>query len=119
MNNTQNSKKYDLGPRTLRFAGNAIAYVKELPKTLTNNEISKQLARSACSVGANFIEAEERLSRKDFVMRIKICRKEAKETRYWLALSDPLQEQEFKKQELYQEALELTKIFGSIVEKCR
>ena len=57
-------------------------------KTLGNIEDGKQLVRSSGSVGANYIEANEALSKKDFIMRIKICRKEAKESRYWLKLVD-------------------------------
>ncbi len=82
MTQTQNSKVYDLADRTSNFAKKTIAYVNELPKTLANTEMGRQLIRSAGSIGANYIEAEESLSKKDFVMRIKISRKEAKETRY-------------------------------------
>jgi four helix bundle protein len=57
-----------------------------LPRTVINDEIGKQLIRAATSVGANYIEANESLSKKDFLTRIKICRKEAKETGYWLKL---------------------------------
>ena len=62
--------------------------MKKLPRTLANIEDSRQLVDSSGSVGANYIEANEALSKKDFVMRIKICRKEAKESRYWLRLID-------------------------------
>lgn len=116
---TQNSKPYNLGERTLKFAQRVVAYVNKLPKTVTGIEIGKQLMRAAGSVGANYIEAEESLSRKDFSMRIKISRKEAKESRYWLLLSDPITEQQKEKESLVQEASELTKIFGSIVEKSK
>jgi four helix bundle protein len=78
----QKSKQYDLEERTLQFAKQVFVFVNKLPKTLTTIEISKQVVRSAGSVGANYIEANEAVSRKDFVLRIKICRKEAKETRY-------------------------------------
>jgi len=80
MTENQNSKRYDLEERTLNYARRTIEFVNELPKTLTNNEVIKQLVRSAGSVGANYIEANESLSKKDFIMRVKICRKEAKET---------------------------------------
>jgi four helix bundle protein len=80
------TKKYDLEDRTFKFTKDVIALIHLLTKDLTNIEISKQLVRSADSVGANYIEANESLSKKDFLMRIKICRKEAKETRYWLGL---------------------------------
>ncbi len=62
--------------------------VKNLPKSLGNFEDAKQLVRASGSVGANYIEANESLSKKDFIHRIKICRKEAKESRYWLKLLD-------------------------------
>ncbi len=106
---TQNSKPYDLGERTLKFTKRVIVYVNDLLKTLPNIEIGKQLIRSAGSVGANYIEAEESLSKKDFVMRIKISRKEAKESRYWIVLSESKEGKQIEKQELIQEATELTK----------
>jgi len=78
----ENSKQYDLEDRTLRFAKNVRALVKKLHKTVGNIEDGKQLVRSSGSVGANYIEANEALSKKDFIMRVKICRKESKESRY-------------------------------------
>ena len=119
MSEGQNSKPYDLGDRTLRFVKMVRNYVKSLRKTLSNMEDAKQLIRASGSVGANYIEAEEALSRKDFVMRIKISRKEAKESGYWLELTEPKDEQIIEKQDLIKEATELTKIFGSIVEKSK
>jgi four helix bundle protein len=116
---TQNSKPYDLRERTLRFAKMLRNYVRNLQKTLSNIEDSKQLIKASGSVGANYIEAEEALSRKDFVMRIKISRKEAKESGYWLELTEPKEDQVMEKQNLIKEATELTKIFGSIVEKSK
>jgi len=119
MSKVQNSKPYDLGDRTLRFAKMVRNYVKNLPKTLNNIEDSRQLIKASGSTGANYIEAEEALSRKDFVMRIKISRKEAKESGYWLGLTEPKEEQITEKERLIKEAIELTKIFGSIVEKSK
>jgi len=119
MSKTQNSKPYDLRDRTLKFAKMVRNYVKNLPKTLSNIEDAKQLIKASGSVGANYIEAEEALSRKDFVMRIKISRKEAKESGYWLELTEPKEEQMMEKQILIKETTELTKIFGSIVEKSK
>jgi four helix bundle protein len=116
---TQNSKPYDLRERTLRFAKMLRNYVRNLQKTLSNIEDSKQLIKASGSVGANYIEAEEALSRKDFVMRIKISRKEAKESGYWLELTEPKEDQVMEKQNLIKEATELTKIFGSMVEKSK
>jgi four helix bundle protein len=79
----------------------------------------KQVVRSSGSVGANYIEANESLSKKDFLMRVKICRKEAKESRYWLRLIDAGEDSTVKKHrdELVQEATELTSIFGAIPRK--
>jgi four helix bundle protein len=100
MSKAQNSKPYDLRDRTLRFAKKVRNYVKNLLKTLGNIEDGKQLIKASGSVGANYIEAEEALSKKDFLMRIKISRKEAKESRYWLELTGPREEQIIEKTEL-------------------
>ena len=75
---------YDLEERTEELAIEVRNFIKILPKTLSNLEDCKQLVRSSGSIGANYIEANDTLSRKDFVMRIKISRKEAKESIYWL-----------------------------------
>ena len=115
----QNPKRFDLADRTLSFSKRVLAYVSFLPKNLANNEIAKQLLRSVGSIGANYIEAEEALSRKDFVMRIKISRKEAKETIYWLNLVAPSDNRAAETQALIQEATELMKIFGAIAEKSK
>ncbi len=116
---TQKAKVYDLEDRTLAFAKRVRAYMKNLPKTMANVEDGKQLINASGSVGANYIEANEALSKKDFVLRIKICRKEAKESRYWLRLIDTGNDQQQEKERAYleQEAMELTNIFGSILSK--
>lgn len=121
MNQIPKSKQnnYDLEERTLRFAQRVVQYVNKLPKTITNIEIGQQLIRAAGSVGANYIEANEALSKKDFKMRIKISKKEAKESRYWLTLSQPNQSETEEKEALIKEATELMKIFGSILEKSK
>jgi len=118
-NKTQNSKRYDLAERTFLFAKRAMRYFKMLPPTAENREIAKQGIRAVGSIGANYLEAEEALSKKDFVMRIKISRKEAKEAIYWLRLSEPQGINENERYALMQEATELMKIFGSIVEKSK
>lgn len=110
-------KPYNLEERTFRFAQDAIHYFKILPRSVNNIEIAKQGVRSSGSVGANFIEANEAFSRKDFAMRIKICRKEAKETIYWLKLSEPSEAQGVRGDTLTAEATELMKIFGAIITK--
>lgn len=120
MTEIRNSKQYDLEERTLRFTKDVIKFVKNLPRTIPNIEIIKQLIRASGSVGANYIEANEALSKKDFVMRVKICRKEAKESRYWLKLIEVNGEDAEKQRHLLiQEATELMKIFGAILEKTK
>ena len=119
MPEAENTKQYDLEDRTLEFARRVRAFVKELPKTLANIEDGKQLINSSGSVGANYIEANEALSKKDFIMRIKISRKEAKESRYWLSLIDTHDEPGRKKEQEYlvRESTELMNILGSILRK--
>jgi len=115
-----NSKQYDLEERTLKFAKNIRDFVKKLPRTISNIEDGKQLIRSSGATGANYIEANESLSRKDFAMRIKICKKEAKESRFWLKLIEVCDEELSNMQkQLIQETSELMKIFGAIIEKSK
>ncbi len=118
MSETQNSKQYDLEDRTYQFATDCRRLIRKLKKHISNAEDSKQLARASGSIAANYIEANESLSKKDFIMRIKICRKEAKESILWLKLIDS-EEEAFSKDraKLVQEGTELMKIFGSIVIK--
>jgi four helix bundle protein len=119
MTKNENSKQYDLEDRTLKFAQCVRDYIKKLNKTIANIEDSSQLVRASGSVGANYIEANEALSKKDFVVRIKISRKEAKESRFWLKLIETNGDTILEKQrnELIQEATELMNIFGAILRK--
>jgi four helix bundle protein len=112
-------KQYDLEERTYEFARDVRDFVKNLPRTLANIEDARQLINASGSVGANYIEANEALSKKDFIVRIKICRKEAKESRYWLRLlyADGKKELDAARTKLIQEAVELTSIFGAIFRK--
>ena len=119
MEKSQKEKPYDLEDRTFLFAKRAFSYFKSLSRNTVNIEVSKQGIRASGSVGANFIEANEAFSRKDFLMRVKICRKEVKESIYWLRLTEPSEEQERGKTELINEATELMKIFGAIIEKSK
>ena len=114
----ENNKQYDLEERTLRFAASVRGFIKKLPKTLGNIEDSKQVVRSSGSIGANYIEANEALSKKDFCMRIKISRKEAKESKFWLSLLDTCNNTLDKERAmLLKEADELMKIFSAIMRK--
>ena len=117
----KNSKRFDLDERFSVFAKNTRAFIKEIPRTIATIEDCKQLARSSGSMGANYIEANESLSKKDFVMRVKICRKETKETIYWLKLINTSSNLELDNQRnnLINEATELMKIFGAIIEKTK
>lgn len=112
-------KRYDLEERTLAFAQRVRAFIKKLPRTIANIEDARQLAKASASLGANYIEANEALSKKDFVMRIKVSRKEAKESKFFLRLVDTVQgsDLEAERMALVQEAHELTSIFGSILRK--
>lgn len=116
-----NSKIFDLEERTFQFAKAVRLFVKTIPKTAANFEDGKQVVRSSGSVGANYREANEALSKKDFFMRIKICRKEAKESSYWIRLISETNSLENldEAQCLIGEANELTKIMSSILVKSK
>ena len=123
LNQTDTNLKrvYDLEERTFQFAKAVRLFVKTLPKTAANIEDGKQLIKASGSVGGNYIEANESLSKKDFKLRIKISRKEAKESAYWLRLiheTNNLNNAD-DAQVLMQEANELKKIFSSILEKSK
>jgi len=111
--------KYGLDKRTFDFAEKTRAFIHSLVSKAIYAEDKKQLIRSSGSVGANFIEAKESISRKDFILRIKICKKEALETEFWLKLMkrglDDQNHQEID--ELISESNQLGRIFGSIIKK--
>jgi len=113
------AKPYDLEERTEQFAREVREFVKRLRKTIANVQDIRQVVRSSGSVAANYIEANEALSPKDFRMRIKICRKEAKESRLWLRLVDVNDDKSVDcgRQQLIQESTELMNIFGAILRK--
>ena len=118
MREDKSPKRFDLEERTFAFAKRVREFAKRLSKTIGNVEDSRQLIRSSGSVGGNYIEANESLSKKDFILRIKICRKEAKESRYWLRLIEATDETIAAERDLLvQEAQELMSIFGAIVRK--
>ena len=117
---SQIGKTYDLEERTLNFSKRILRLTKALPRNTANNAFISQIIRSSCSVGANYIEANESLGRKDFLMRARISRKEAKETIYWLKLIiENNIGLENRINPLLQEATELLKIFSSIIEKSK
>ena len=119
MTEIQNSKQYNLEQRTQDFARRVRIFVQKIPRNTSNLEDGKQVIRSSGSIGANYIEANEALSKKDFIMRIKISRKEAKETKFWLSLIDVggNSELENERELLIKEASELMMIFSAIMRK--
>jgi four helix bundle protein len=108
-------KVYDLEERTFLFAKNTRLFVKKLETNIWNKEDIKQVVRSSGSVAANYIEANEKLGENDFLMKIRICKKEAKETILWLRLVEVQSEDlEIERTKLINEAIELKNIIGAI-----
>ncbi len=118
MSDDEKFPKHDLEQRTQKFSRDVRIFVKAIPKTFENSEDLKQLLRSSGSVAANYIEANEACSRKDFFYRLKICRKESKESVFWIRslIIDQLSFQKEQKR-LEQEAYELELIFSAIVRR--
>ncbi len=118
-NELKPQSKFDLEGRTLIFAQKTRNFLRKHKKDFADMEYARQLIRSSASIGANHIEADEALSKKDFVMRIKICRKEAKESIRWLQLIEATEEEEKTNRSwLFGEARELLLIFNAIIKKC-
>lgn len=116
--NQNNKNKYDLTERTFAFGGSIIIFSKTIPETIISRPLISQLIRSATSIGANYMEADCAESKKDFIHKIGICKKESKETTHWLhmiAVANP--DKKEKCRELWQEAHELTLIFSTIAKK--
>ncbi len=115
MENDKSKKVYDLEERTYKFACRVDDYVNRLPGTIPNLEHGKQLVRSSGSVGANYIEANEKLGKKDFLMKIRTSKKESKESMFWLKLTIPDSKFNEEKNYLINEARELMNILGAIL----
>jgi four helix bundle protein len=116
----QNSRQYDLEERTLTFSKRIVDICKKVEKNTVNFKITDQLIRSGTSVGANYREANETDTKRDFLHRIRIAKKEAKETTYWLKLLKHANQQFTKEIDLLiQESIELMKILASIYEKSK
>lgn len=111
-------KPFDLEERTFLLARDCRVYIQKLPKTISNIEDGKQLVRASGSVGANYIEANEKLGDKDLSFRLKIARKEAKESKYWIRLLEEMNPElkEFSI-EILNEAEEIRKILSTIISK--
>lgn len=115
------SKIYDLEERTYQFALDVRLFISKIPKTIANIEDGKQVIRSSGSVGANYIEANEKVGEKDLKYRLRISRKEAKESIYWLRLILNSNEKvdKIENKRLMEEALELRKILSAILNKLK
>ena len=114
------SKKYDLEERTAKFGENIIKFAKKIPKNEITRSLITQLVKAGTSVGANYCEADDAESGKDFKHKIGIAKKEARETKHWLrmiAVTCPELKEEARK--LWQEAKELHLIFNSITQKIK
>lgn len=112
----QKEQEFDLEERTLNFGKKIIKFCKKVPKNSITTPLTTQLIKAGTSVGANYIEANEALSKKDFVYRIKVSRKEAKESRYWLFLIVEAWPQGEKEADpLLKEAKEYILIFSQII----
>ncbi|MEI7890710.1 MAG: four helix bundle protein [bacterium] len=112
----QNNKAFKLEDRTAKFGEDIIIFLKTIKRDDFNKPIISQLIRSATSIGANYCEADGAESKKDFQHKIGICKKESKETKYWikmLFITNP--ENKEIERELWQEAHELTLIFSKII----
>jgi four helix bundle protein len=108
-------RQFDLEDRTAEFGEQVLAFAKTIPNTTINTPLISQMVRSATSIGANYCEADEAGSKKEFRHRISICKKEAKETKYWLRMIASANEQsKTAARELWQEAKELHLIFAAI-----
>jgi four helix bundle protein len=119
MEQVNDKRPYDLEERTALYAERVRNFCLKLPKNVVNNEYVTQLVRAGSSPGANYIEANECIGDKDFNMKIKTCRRESKESSYWLRLiiTDGSEEMENERKALRQEAKEFVLIFNSILKK--
>lgn len=114
----QNLKRYDLRERTTKFAESIIEFCKKIPNSDITRPLTGQLVRAGTSVGANYHEADNAISKKDFKHRISICKKEACESAYWIQIivkAVPSLTQDARI--IWREARELTLIFGAINRK--
>ncbi len=109
------ASKYDLEERTAKFGESIIEFAKKLPKNVVTIPLIGQIVKAGTSVGANYCEADDAESGKDFKHKIGICKKEARESKHWLRMivvAAPELKQKARK--LWQEANELNLIFNAI-----
>ena len=113
--------KFDLKERTFEFSQSLISFCSTVPKNPINNPLRSQLVRAGTSIGANYAEANEASSKKDFIYKLSIAHKEISETRYWLQLMVDIIPEEKKAllQNLAKEIQELNLIFATIIKKSK
>jgi|SRR6185295_18047266 len=110
--------KYDLEERVAKFGEDIIVFLKKVPTDAINTILVKQLVPSATSIGANYMEANEASSKKDFRNKVCICKKEANESKHWLRMLAKANPDQVKIcRDFWQEAHELTLIFATIAKK--
>ena len=113
---TETNRKYDLEERTAKFGENTIKFLRMVTKDPINNPLISQLVRSSTSIGANYMEANEASSKKDFRNKIYICKKESNETKHWLRMiSNANPDKSGECRALWKEAQEMTLIFAKII----
>lgn len=120
LNSNLQNKKFDLEERTAKFAELIIGLVKKIPESSVNKRLIEQVVGSAGSIGANYCEANESESKRDFVHKMGIAKKEIKETKHWIRLlagANVEYKEDFRK--MWQEAQELLLIFSKIITSCR
>lgn len=116
--NSNNQTKYDLETRTLEFAKTVVKLCRSLPTDTVNSKLIDQLIRSASSVGANYREANDSLGKKDFIHRLRISRKESKETIFWLELIKEANANHLDQiSYLIDECIQLRNILSTIINK--
>lgn len=120
MTNDSNSKKYDLEERTAKFGENIINFCKKIPRGPITDPLITQLVKAGTSTGANYCEADDAESKRDFKHKIGICKKESRESKHFIrmiVIVVPELKEEARK--LWQEAKELNLIFNSIYKKIK
>jgi four helix bundle protein len=109
------TKPYDLEERTGRFGEQIIAFAKRIPVNLVTQPLIPQLVASGTSIGANYCEADNAGSKKEFLYRVSLCKREARETKHWLRMvAAAAPELKTNARPLWQEAKELNLIFSAI-----
>ena len=118
MTNKAIDRTFDLEERTARFGESVIAFARNVPVNQVTSVLIAQLVRAGTSIGANYAEADDCDSRKDFRFKIGLCRREARETKHWIRMlvaAEPALRDSARI--IWQEAKELNLIFGAIRRK--